>query len=1815
MDLSITDETLRRAYNPSKCGPHTPSCEKEHGHQLPNTRAAAAAPAFIDVPDSMMVGYRPEPQGPVTGTVGRPSTQEFALKIGRWREEFANRKALVRFDRPPLDILSLADFIAEHPAPTAARASSLLQLPVVEIARTALREEDDLMSLIPQKHHPKFLRFVHSCNSAATSKSTVSADKYFVELTEMHLSRCAENSYKLIGAKLPRQVARSLVAELERCVGQSRESINAVVQQHGIIFLSGRLPHPALYAPNADSDIRDEAQSARDSICYFNRLKFAAQCLCQQLGLPHALATCLTPAEMLAQHLCSDPPLGGGPAPCQVAAAASMRLLSRNEPQARDARGKRNKSRHIPRRHSVDSDDECVIGHGKSPHGKDYVAGPADHVISPAGDDHLFDIEIEVPPPANTPVNGAPRHSAGPVNATPGGSVLELSGPSVQVTCRSKHLFAIIVVASVTVVVVFALRLVSQLNGTHGEATNEDDVAGVARVPGTLPGAYLLSLGLLRLNAYIALIPMEAGSIRSFYFGGVALTNLICAMYSVRSSDSVLAHLFLQVANLSFGTDLALSGGLRRVFEMLKRCVSRPATFLYFAVSFIGLLVQHSLCSKYLPLKIEVLASVVAEEIVKGPLLDFASRALPRPILSRQDFGLFFGCMEWLMFGSASNLAHFSYSKLPMGPRIIVHYLWNLCCYRTQFSAFPPQTLFGLLAGRGRLTHSFGEAMVANLMEALRHATHGPAGTVILSRNIEHAVRHDTSGNRRQKLAWDVARAAHHISRGEPQMAMHIITHLDRYGTFEAAQYAVAGAPEIARRLNDGEFPTAPRLSAEGIARARASRLILPLRVFPDPQVDYGAPAAAAAQAPREPPALPQQRARALTAAALAAQEARADAPPPPLQMPSGSASVLSEAPTAVISRDFDDDDDLARAALAVFDPEHPEAARPRRDDRGIDFDARAPAPAVPRAKRAPAPPPAKGPARPLGPAPAGPAPAPPVPPAAPPAVPGPAPVAVPPGPVMAGMYRVFWHNGDRAIEHNVRMCRPDTVHPARAAQPTYGLSTLWLLRRLPAHSGVQLLIALGVGGLALLFKRVGRLGRMVFLFLLGAAVARLSGTIRKRRAIYIGLHETDPPVVVSDYRTPSGSRMPLIPAGPNDLLSTRAYTITYYTSTLALLANIIHEIVPHSSSRAEHVNGRLLMSHLTSEPAKDRLIFAERIATHVVSCNLHVRPCNHTLDRSYYHRLALEYFDIMREQDHHTLMTQHVGALSTDVSRKLPVAPRADFGGTLAKDKPGRKVVAFTDPSLHITTQLTGYCVRPTIPDKSNTHSVIMGCAQRNGCPLPPHDATEAALWSTVSAAYIRKYFVCPRDPIPDIREHKKNYTSSRFRRVCTNLLSPDLDLSEPLKGFPKHEGWAEFKFPRSIIAAGDERSVLWCGYEKAIEKAGYATAPTSHIKNVDIRHLAERLDDLFADEPTNHTDFSSFERHHAGHLLTPGLEIFKILREQSDFPIDIIDMFEQMYKDPNVVRMAGTTFCIGATLWSGAEWTAFFNWLLNQMLLAYLRVRTDYPALRNTDEIVSLMYASKRLAEGDDGVGAGGPYDRALIAALGLDLVIEEHPNVRSGRFCSMLTAGNGLLLTDPMKVLIKFCTLHPKFGLAKMSTKMGYFRAKALSLKAMYPHAPIIGPFADHVLYLTRSHDHRKYAEEAKSWLGRDLVLESTYPPAVVTMAAREVIELEFGIPAAEQVQFEQSLVDGAIRVPDQWCNLPVLAELERLDLLGPTTDGREDRLESIMNPNPRRPAPRLIAQIPDWIRDEATQWLRNNPMPSRALPTHERQSHQN
>lgn len=380
----------------------------------------------------------------------------------------------------------------------------------------------------------------------------------------------------------------------------------------------------------------------------------------------------------------------------------------------------------------------------------------------------------------------------------------------------------------------------------------------------------------------------------------------------------------------------------------------------------------------------------------------------------------------------------------------------------------------------------------------------------------------------------------------------------------------------------------------------------------------------------------------------------------------------------------------------------------------------------------------------------------------------------------------------------------------------------------------------------------------------------------------------------------------------------------------------------------------------------------------------------------------------------------------------------------------------------------------------------------------------------------------------------------------------------------FGKDEQYSDYKHLRTINARDDIGKVLLGPFIHAMEKFVFQTA--SFVKKIPVEkrfeYLKKQLDVPGRDaQYTDHTAYESVFSSQVVEAVT--LPHYRHMWARHPMGLEFLRMYRDVTMNGHTLRgkfyvLRGCqTECSGEmdTSYKNGLGNKFSNEMANAMsVMAEQAQKLVMWALVSDAEIADYIEKSEIevtlnpdgtkvdgarhnfVCEGDDGVESAHTKTEAeAFSRLGFTVKMIVAKDIEGNDFCCV----NGSLddpactITDPMKVLGHFGWFGQTHIDARRGRKLALLRARAASLKAMYPNGPIVGALADYVLRMTTHVDMRSFVERERR-VGKWKMdryregLEAVWSGVRDTKPVlRVVVESRYGITVPHQIAIENYL----------------------------------------------------------------------------------------
>lgn len=434
-----------------------------------------------------------------------------------------------------------------------------------------------------------------------------------------------------------------------------------------------------------------------------------------------------------------------------------------------------------------------------------------------------------------------------------------------------------------------------------------------------------------------------------------------------------------------------------------------------------------------------------------------------------------------------------------------------------------------------------------------------------------------------------------------------------------------------------------------------------------------------------------------------------------------------------------------------------------------------------------------------------------------------------------------------------------------------------------------------------------------------------------------------------------------------------------------------------------------------------------------------------------------------------------------------------------------------------------------PPQPDTKSPTNALTGFLKRAGGLTPPPDHAILEEIALFIPKFLEKNGVCKIDKIMSFSEWIEDTNYSRGRKdqlIDLEKSQENLSIMEvcesfndanKVKCFVKYEHYPEYKYPRGIYSRGDRLKCKFGPVFKTIEKEMFKLK--YFIKKVPVHDRPRYLNDLFVgwEGFAVASDYSSFEGSFGPeNMLKIEYLVYKYI---APFCSEI-DTIMELLTGNNKLRFKHFSAKITATRMSGEMNTSLGNSVTNLIVLAFLchKNGTDFTGV----------------VEGDDGLFKFTHWNRRptseQFAQLGFKIKLVECEKHNEASFCGLVYDDKNFVnVTDPFYLLAKFGFADKKYLKSKDNIKKQLLRCKAFSLAYQYGQCPVLGRFAERVLYLTRNETISKKIVDAMSVYDKE-EFESIDETAIkfgVHDETRFMFEKLYGIDFNTQLLLEKKI----------------------------------------------------------------------------------------
>lgn len=559
--------------------------------------------------------------------------------------------------------------------------------------------------------------------------------------------------------------------------------------------------------------------------------------------------------------------------------------------------------------------------------------------------------------------------------------------------------------------------------------------------------------------------------------------------------------------------------------------------------------------------------------------------------------------------------------------------------------------------------------------------------------------------------------------------------------------------------------------------------------------------------------------------------------------------------------------------------------------------------------------------------------------------------------------------------------------------------------------------------------------------------------------------------------------------------------------------------------------------------------------------------------------------------------------------SLKHSLERRRLFGyihGEIPLDPPGEVKDSLTLTPLNVqpkprnpdatTLPFVLYGFIPPQPDTKSPTNALVGFVKRAGAKLATPNPCHLSGIKAFIPGFLRKLGLNPLTEVLSFDDWivSTNYSGSRKQAlIALEQQQRNLTIRETLelfsdannvKSFVKYEHYTDYKYPRGIYSRSDRMKCKMGPIFKTIEKEIFRLP--YFIKKVPVRERPEYLVDTFGkwDGKCIATDYSSFECSFTQDIMEAiEFEVYKFMLPENK----VLEEAMQILSGDNKVRFKNFSANVLATRMSGEMNTSLGNSITNLVVMAYL-------CHVNDTEFTGVV-------EGDDGLFKFREWERRptaeQYAELGFKIKIEEVDNYNEASFCGLVFDQEALVnVTEPFYLLAKFGFSDKKYLHSSHRIKMQLVRAKAMSLADQYGQCPILGPFSQKILHLTRRYKIGKKIIESMSVYDKDqfLAIDTNFNFKIHT-STRVLFERLYKINVEHQKQIEEkfeTLVEGYFFLngceelfPQSWSHFFQTYFVEGTPSLSRVTTG-DSFFFNLFHRRRKRKLDEGTAEPPDW-----------------------------
>nr|QCE20589.1 nonstructural protein [Melipona quadrifasciata virus 2] len=372
------------------------------------------------------------------------------------------------------------------------------------------------------------------------------------------------------------------------------------------------------------------------------------------------------------------------------------------------------------------------------------------------------------------------------------------------------------------------------------------------------------------------------------------------------------------------------------------------------------------------------------------------------------------------------------------------------------------------------------------------------------------------------------------------------------------------------------------------------------------------------------------------------------------------------------------------------------------------------------------------------------------------------------------------------------------------------------------------------------------------------------------------------------------------------------------------------------------------------------------------------------------------------------------------------------------------------------------------------------------------------------------------------------EEWRKAELREVYENVLNPLQNLSKKRREhflvdlFAKDENYLDFKHARGIYARDDIAKCYFGPYFKRIEDQLYKNP--SFIKHVPVSDRAAYIYDKLHSPGAVYvqTDYTSYESHFSPELMQAcEFVLYKYMLRGVLGGSEALYVMKEVLQGVNPIKNKFFSCAVLACRMSGEMNTSLGNGFSNLMLYSYQCYKLGVPV--------------NGVVEGDDGLFAALPGQHPttdMFTKSGCIIKLNVFERISDASFCGLLfDETDKQIITDPLKVLLKFGWTTKQYANAGQRKLTGLLRAKAMSFMVQYPGCPLVAALSRYGMRVSRGYDVRKLISrkginEYERELSRYALANfHKYMDVEIGIQTRLLFEELFGIDVMTQLVIEE------------------------------------------------------------------------------------------